>query len=210
VKYRHIAVEGPIGAGKTSLARRLAEHLEGDLLLEDAVDNPFLPRFYQDSKRYALATQLYFLFSRTAQLREAMREALFRRPLVTDYLLEKDQIFARINLDEDELVLYQRVYGDLKLQVPVPDLVIYLQAHPSTLLDRVRRRGIDFERLISEAYLVRLAEGYSRFFNQFDAAPVLIVNSDNLDFAHSQEDFDLLLERMSAMRSSREFFNRAA
>jgi deoxyadenosine/deoxycytidine kinase len=208
-RYRFIAVEGPIGAGKTSLARRLSDYLGASLLLEDVSDNPFLPRFYQDPKRHALATQLHFLFDRAHQLRDLFRLDTLRGTLVADFLLDKDRIFARLNLDDDEFRLYQKIYDDLNLQAPAPDLVIYLQARPDTLLDRVRKRGIAYERPMNAQYLTDLAEIYSRFFNQYEAAPVLIVNSETLNFATRDDDFHLLLERIESMRGSREFFSRA-
>ena len=206
-KYRYIAVEGPIGAGKTSLARLLAEKSGSMALLENPDANPFLPGFYDDSARYALPTQLFFLFQRVNQVRELSQADMFRRTTVADFILDKDPLFARLTLNDDELRLYQQMYAQLKPQAATPDLVIYLQASTETLIERVRRRGVSYERAISEDYLVRLAESYARFFYQYDAAPVLIVNSENLNFIDSAGDFDLLLERISAMRGVREFFS---
>jgi deoxyguanosine kinase len=206
-KYRYIAVEGPIGAGKTSLARLLAEKSGSTVLLEDPDANPFLPRFYDDSARYALATQLFFLFQRANQVRELSQADMFKRTTVADFILDKDLLFARLTLNDDELRLYQQIYAQLKPQSATPDLVIYLQASTERLIERVKRRGVSYERMISEDYLVRLAESYARFFYQYDAAPVLIVNSDNLNFVDSAGDFDLLLQRISAMRGAREFFS---
>lgn len=209
-RFRHIVVEGPIGVGKTSLARKLGEHLQAELLLENAADNPFLPRFYQDPKRYALSTQLHFLFDRARQVSQLAQGDLFRRSIVSDFLLDKDRLFARLNLDDDEYELYRKVYDDLALQAPAPDLVIYLQAPLEKLRERVKRRGIDYEQGMSADYLDRLASGYSEFFHHYDAAPVLMVNSENLNFVKSPGDFELLLERMEKMRGPREFFSRAA
>jgi len=206
-RLRYIAVEGPIGSGKTSLARRLAARLGADLLLEQPADNPFLARFYQDMARYALPTQLFFLFQRARQLEPLAQPDMFGRATVADFLLDKDPLFARITLSGDELALYQRIYESLKLRSPVPDLVIYLQAQPRVLIERVRRRAAQFERGISEEYLALLAEGYARFFYHYAAAPVLIVNSENLNFVERDADFDLLLERLRAMKSRREYFN---
>ena len=206
-KYRYIVVEGPIGAGKTSLARLLAEKSGSTPLLEDPGANPFLPGFYEDQARYALPTQLFFLFQRIQQIRALSQADLFRRATVADFMLDKDPLFARLTLNDDELSLYQQIYAQMKPQAAVPDLVIYLQASTETLIERVRRRAVNYERAISEDYLLRLAETYARFFYQYNAAPVLIVNSERLNFVDTPADFDLLLQRIAAMRGAREFFN---
>ncbi len=209
-RYRYIVVEGPIGVGKTSLARKLAERIDADTLLENATDNPFLPRFYLEPRRYALPTQLHFLFERSRQLRELAQADLFRGGTVSDFLIDKDMLFARLNLDDDEFDLYQKVYADLAPQAPTPDLVIYLQAPLDSLQARVKQRGVEFERGMAADYLRRLAASYSDFFHRYDAAPLLIVNSEHLNFAQSEADFELLLERVRKMRGPREFFSRAA
>ncbi|MBI1964918.1 MAG: deoxynucleoside kinase [Betaproteobacteria bacterium] len=206
-KYRYVVIEGPIGAGKTSLARVMGERTGGALLLEDPDANPFLPGFYQDRARYALPAQLYFLFQRSTQVRALSQPDLFARLTVADFMLDKDALFARLTLNDDEFALYRQVYASLKPRAPAPDLVIYLQATPETLIERVRRRGVAYERGIPDDYLVRLAEHYARFFCQYDAAPVLTVNSENLNFVDQPADFDLLLGRITAMRGPREFFS---
>ena len=206
-RYRYIAVEGPIGSGKTSLARRLAASLGTDLLLEQPAENPFLARFYQDMARFALPTQLFFLFQRIAQLRELAQMDLFSRLTVSDFLLEKDPLFARLTLSGDELALYQKIFDALQPQAPRPDLVVYLQADPATLYERVRRRNVEFERPITAEYLALLADSYNRFFYHFSGTPVLIVNSERLNFVRQESDLELLIERVGAMRGNREFFN---
>ena len=206
---RYIVVEGPIGAGKTSLARQLAEHIDGDMLLEQPEDNPFLPRFYDDMSRFALPTQLTFLFQRADQLRNLAQLDLFHRPTVSDFLLDKDPLFARLNLSDDEYALYEKVYRHLKPQTASPDLVVYLQAPVDTLLGRVRMRGVSFEQSIPDEYLARLADAYARFFYQYEDAPLLIINSERLNFVDNAAHFKMLLARIDSMRSRREFFNLA-
>ena len=209
-KARYIVVEGPIGVGKTSLARRLADHLQAPTLFEKPEENPFLSRFYQNMERYALQTQLFFLFQRMEQLREVMQDDLFSGRLVADFLIDKDPLFASMNLTDDEYALYRQIFTSLKLQAPAPDLVIYLQADADTLAERVRRCGIDAERRISEGYLARVVERYARFFYQYDASPLFIVNAEELNPVDSDEDFALLVERLGNMRSFREFFGYAS
>jgi deoxyguanosine kinase len=207
-KYRYIVVEGPIGAGKTSLALRMADCLNGTLLLEKPDENPFLEKFYDDIRRHALPTQLFFLFQRANQLQGVMQKDMFTKVTVSDFLLDKDQLFARLTLSDAEYDLYQQIYHHVQPQASTPDLVIYLQASPTTLIERVKRRGNTFEKNISEEYLWRLTESYTRFFHQYEDAPVMIINSENLNFVDSQEDFDLLLRQVNQMRGPREYFNR--
>src|SRR5450631_1746777 len=206
-KLHYVVVEGPIGAGKTSLARALARHLDADALLEAPEDNPFLQRFYEDMRRFALPTQLNFLFQRVDQIRGLTQLDMFRRTTVADFLLDKDPLFARLNLNDDEFALYDKVYSHLKPQTPTPDLVVYLQAPVMTLVDRVHKRGVEYERAISEHYLARLADAYTRYFYQYDEAPLLIVNSERLNFVDDPDHLRLLLGRIADMRGRREFFN---
>jgi deoxyguanosine kinase len=208
-RFRYLVVEGPIGAGKTSLAKRLAARLSADLVLEQPADNPFIAKFYQDMARYALPTQLFFLFQRAHMLEPLKQHDMFARAAVADFLLDKDLLFARVTLSGEEFALYQKIYDALAPQAPAPDLVIYLQAQPSVLIERVRRRAAGFERGISEEYLALLAESYARFFYHYAAAPVLIVNSENLNFVERDADFELLVSRVRGMKSRREFFNLA-
>ena len=206
-RYRHIVVEGPIGAGKTSLTRRLAERFGAAPVLEDPAGNPFLERFYREGRRYALPTQLYILFQRVNQQRDLAQRDLFSQALVGDFMLDKDPLFARMTLDDDELGLYLQIFESLRPQAPVPDLVIYLQAQPETLIERVRRRGVPMEAGISEDYLRTLAESYSRFFHHYDAAPLMIVNTERLNPVDRDEDFAMLVRQVAELRGRRSFFN---
>ena len=209
MKNRYIVVEGPIGCGKTSLANKLALKMGATTLLEDAASNPFLAQFYRDMRRYALPTQLFFLFQRVQQLEALKQPDLFAKPTVADFTLAKDPLFARMTLDDAEYQLYRQIYEHVKPQAPVPDLVIYLQASVNTLISRVKKRGNPVEHGIDEGYLRGLSEAYTRYFYDYSDGPLLIVNSEKLNFAEIPEHLDLLIERINAMRGGREFFNRA-
>lgn len=202
-----IAVEGPIGVGKTTLAKRLAETFSRDVVLEQAEQNPFLARFYKNPKQSALATQLFFLFQRAQQIQDMRQGDLFSPARVSDFLIAKDRLFARLNLDTDEYALYEKVYEQLTLDAPLPDLVIYLQAPTDVLMQRVRQRGISYEQSIDHNYLDKINAAYSEFFLYYDDAPLLIVNAAQIDFAHSERDFALLLEQIGSTRRGRHFFN---
>ena len=209
MKHRYLVVEGPIGCGKTSLAKRLAERTGANTLLEDAKANPFLAQFYRDMRRYALPTQLFFLFQRVSQLEALKQPDLFAQPTIADFSLGKDPLFARVTLDDAEYQLYRRIYDYVKPQAPVPDLVIYLQASVDTLVARVKKRGDPMESGIDEDYLRRLSEAYTRYFYNYADSPLLIVNSERLNFVDVPEHLDLLIERVEGLRGGREFFNRA-
>ena len=209
-KARYIVVEGPIGAGKTTLAKRLAERLNADVLLENPAANPFLGRFYQNAERWGLPTQIAFLFQRSEQLVDFSLHHDPARRVVSDFLLAKDPLFAELNLAEHELQLYRKRYERLKPSIRKPDLVIYLQAQPDILIQRLRHRGVEAERRMSEAYLQRVAEHYANFFHHYDAAPLFIVNAETLNPVDKDEDFELLYSRLHAMRSYREFFGYSA
>ena len=203
----YIVVEGPIGVGKTSLARRLAESFESDLLLEGADENPFLERFYQDPRSGALPAQLFFLLQRARQMQDMRQADMFRPVRVADFLIEKDRLFAELVLDAEELKLYEQVYEHVTIDAPVPDLVIYLQAPEDVLLKRIAKRGIRYERRIDASYLRRLSEAYTRMFHYYEAAPLLIVNAAHIDLVNSDEDYEALLEQIHLTTSGRQYFN---
>lgn len=206
-RFRHIVVDGPIGVGKTSLARRLAARLGAELLLEQADENPFLARFYADMPGYAFQTQLFFLFQRLRQCRAAAQPGMFARGLIADFLFAKDALFARLTLDDDEYRLYARMYAQVAPQVAAPDLVVWLQASPATLLQRIRRRGLRMEQDITEAYLQRLCDAYVEHFHADVGAPVLGIGTEAFNPAEVDADFERLVERIAAFRGRREFFN---
>lgn len=203
----YIVVEGPIGVGKTSLARRLAETYGGELMLEGADDNPFLQRFYKDPRNAALPTQMFFLFQRIEQLRELRQGDMFRPVRVADFLMEKDYLFAQLTLDEDELALYEQAYRHLVVETPRPDLVIYLQAPVPVLMERIAKRQRHYEQHIDSAYLQRLIDAYAHFFHQYHDAPLLIVNAANIDLVSNDMDYNALLEQIQQVRSGCHYFN---
>lgn len=204
---RYIAVEGPIGVGKTTLSKRLAETLNYPLLLEPASENPFLDRFYRDPKANALPTQLFFLLHRLQQMQDISSGDLVEPNLVADFLLEKDRLFAELTLDADEYKLYEQIYASMRVSAPTPDLVIYLQAPTRVLQHRIRARGIQYEKYIDEGYLERLTDSYAQFFHFYEDAPLLIVNAAELDLADNQNHYDELLEEILAKRTPRQYFN---
>lgn len=203
----YIAVEGAIGVGKTTLARRLAASFNYEMLAEDAGENPFLERFYTNPREAALATQLFFLFQRAQKLAELKQRDIFQPVRVADFLIEKDPLFARINLDADEYALYEKVYRQLTIDAPRPDLVIYLQASTDVLLERIEQRGIAYEQSIGADYLERLNDVYSQFFLYYDDAPLLIVNASAIDLADGERDFSQLVDYLLDIRSGRHYFN---
>lgn len=204
---RFIVVEGPIGVGKTTLARRLAETFGSELMLEGVDENPFLERFYQDPRSAALPTQLFFLFQRARQLQSWRQGDMFAPVRVADFLMQKDRLFAQLTLDDDELRLYEQAYEHLTLDAPLPDLVIYLQAPVEVLLERIGRRSRSYERQLSADYLRRVAEAYTQFFYQYDQTPLLIVNATDINLAQGDADYAQLLEQVRSMRSGRHYFN---
>ncbi|MCG8427247.1 MAG: deoxynucleoside kinase [Chromatiales bacterium] len=205
----YIVVEGPIGVGKTSLVKRLSESFACDTLLEAAEENPFLERFYSDGGSAAFPTQLFFLFQRNQQLERLRQADLFRQGLVADFMLEKDRLFAEVNLDPEELNLYQQVYQRLAMEAPAPDLVVYLQAPVDVLVQRIKRRSRHEERHIDSGYLQRLSDAYTHFFHQYDRSPLLIVNAATINPVDRDEDYQLLLEQIRSISRGKHYFNPA-
>ncbi|MDP1660128.1 MAG: deoxynucleoside kinase [Methylotenera sp.] len=206
-KYPYIVIEGPIGCGKTTLAKMLADQFPVDYLSEKAESNPFLPRFYQDAQRYSLPTQLFFLFQRANQIKDLSQRDMFAKPIIADFFLEKDPLFARLNLDDEEYALYHQIYQHLQLKAPKPDLVIYLQTPIDALMERIEERSVSYEQDIPREYIERLANAYSEFFHNYDASPVLIVNNQKLNILKNDGALDLLLNRIMQIKGQREFFN---
>jgi deoxyguanosine kinase len=202
-----IVVEGPIGVGKTSLARRLAETFGSELLLEGAADNPFLERFYRNPRVAALQTQLYFLLQRAQQMEELRQADMFEPVRVADFLMDKDRLFARLTLDNEEYRIYEQVYAHLAPDVPSPDLVIYLQAPVDVLMKRIAKRGIAYERAMETAYLRSLCEAYTKFFHFYDEAPLLIVNAAEINLVENECDYQNLVEQVGQMKRGRHYFN---
>ena len=206
-KFPFIVVEGPIGSGKTTLARMLAEKFSTQLLTEKVEENPFLARFYDDPKRYALQTQIFFLFQRARQIVDISQIDMFSQPITADFFLEKDPLFARLNLNDEEYALYHQIFQQLQLESPKPDLVIYLQTPVSALTERIAERNIKYENNIQPEYLERLATAYSEYFHTYDAAPVLIVNNEKLNIIKDEAALNLLVDRIDQFQGCREYFN---
>ena len=207
---RYIAIEGPIGVGKTALARRLAEALSAELVLEEVDENPFLERFYRDGRSAALPAQMFFLFARARQI-EALRQSdLFAATRISDYLFTRDRLFAELNLDTEELKLYDQIVANLDVEPPVPDLVIYLQASVDALMQRLARRNATYDRFVERAYLERLTDAYARFFHTYDEGPLLIVNASVIDPVNNDADFQQLFQQIERTTGGRHFFNPVA
>ncbi len=206
-RFPYIVVEGPIGSGKSTLAKILADRFGVNFISEKAEKNPFLPKFYEDMKRYALSTQLFFLFQRADQIQKISQKDMFKESTIADFFLEKDPIFAKINLDEEEFNLYHQIFSHLQLKAPKPDLIIYIQTSIETLEKRIKDRSIDFEMDISTEYLEAISESYSQFFHSYDRSPVLIINNENLNILKDKNAIDLLISRIMNIKSNREFFN---
>lgn len=208
--FQYIVVEGPIGVGKTSLAKRLAADFSAELFLERAEENPFLADFYRNTAQYALSTQLHFLLQRARQVEDFHLNDLFRNICVADFMIEKDRLFAELTLPDEELKLYEQIYTHLTFNAPTPDLVIYLQAPVDSLRQRITRRGIDYEQPIREDYLARLGDSYSRFFLDYDKSALLTVNTETLDLVNREADYQSLLDKINGIRSGRHYFNQSS
>ena len=210
-RFRYIVIEGPIGVGKTSLAKKLAQDLGSDLLLEKPEENPFLGNFYRNPRQYALPTQLQFLLQRAQQVQDFRQADLFRgQQTVADFMVDKDALFAQMTLSKDELALYQQIYAHLTLDAPRPDLVIYLQAPIATLRERIARRGIDYEQSIRDDYLARLSESYTRFFYHYDEGALLTVNTQSVDLINNNDDYQAMLEKIRDIHGGRHYFNQSS
>lgn len=207
---RYIAIEGPIGAGKTALARRLAESLSADLVLEEIEENPFLERFYRDGRSAALPAQMFFLFARARQIEQLRQPDLFSSVRISDYLFTRDRLFAELNLDPDELKLYDQIAANLAVEAPVPDLVIYLQASVDAIMRRLAKRDSHYDRFVDRRYLERLTDAYSRFFHAYDDGPLLIVNASQIDPVHNEADYEQLFHQIERTTGGRHFFNPVA
>lgn len=204
---RFIVVEGPIGVGKTSLAKRLAESLSGNLILEEVESNPFMDRFYQDGHGGSLPAQLFFLFQRAKKLESMRQSDLFSSINIADFHIEKDKLFASINLDPSELSLYEQIYEKMDIKKSIPDLVIYLQASPDILLHRIAHRGVETEKFIDRNYLERLVETFASHYHNYNESPLLIVNTTSIDIINNEEDYDQLLNQILSTTVGRHFFN---
>mgnify|MGYP001817767592 FL=1 len=207
---RYIAIEGPIGVGKTGLAKRLAENLSADLVLEEVEENPFLERFYRDGRSAALPAQMFFLFARARQIEDLRQSDLFASVRISDYLFTRDRLFAELNLDAEELKLYDQIADNRAVDAPVPDLVIYLQASVDALMQRLVRRNSNYDRYVDRAYLEKLTDAYARFFHAYDDGPLLIVNASQIDPVNNDADFEQLFQQIERTTGGRHFFNPVA
>ena len=209
-RFRYIVVEGPIGVGKTSLARKLAQEFDGELLLEKPEENPFLADFYRSPRQYALSAQLHFLLQRAQQVQDFGQADMFHGAWVADFMVDKDRLFAQMTLNSDELALYEQIYAHLTMNAPRPDLVIYLQAPLATLRERITRRGIGYEQQIRDSYLLRLSESYTRFFHDYDDSALLTVNTQAIDLINNTDDYRAIVDKIGDIQSGRHYFNQSS
>jgi deoxyadenosine/deoxycytidine kinase len=204
--FRYVVIEGPIGVGKTSLAKLLAKEFDARCILEKPEENPFLPHFYQERKKYAFQTQIFFLLNRFQQQKEIAQLDLFNQVTLCDYIFAKDRIFASINLDDHELALYEQIFGLLNVQIPTPDLVIFLQARPEVLIHRIKSRNVTYEKEIDLEYLKTLTDAYNYFFFHYEESPLLVVNTSEIDFVNRKEDFSQLVREIKQMKRGTAYF----
>ncbi len=207
---RYIAIEGPIGVGKTALAKRLAASLGADTILEEVEENPFLERFYRDGRSAALPAQMFFLFARARQIEDMRQSDLFSTVRISDYLFTRDRLFAELNLDADELRLYDQIADNLAIDAPVADLVIYLQASVDVIMQRLVRRNSSYDRFVERPYLEKLIDAYARFFHTYDDGPLLIVNASQIDPINNDADYEQLFQQIQNTTGGRHFFNPVA
>lgn len=206
IPQNYIVIEGPLGVGKTSLAVKLAERINGQTLLENTEDNPFLDKFYQNPRRYAFQIQMFFLLRRYQHSMEISQKGLFKSAVVSDYLFDKDRIFARTNLDDNEFWLYEQLFQLLKKRIPPPDLVIFLQANTEILMQRIRKRDMEYERAINFKYLDEINQAFNDFFFHYTDAPMLVVNASNIDFVNIPEDFEDLVNEIRKIKSGTQYY----
>ena len=204
---KYIAIEGPIGVGKTSLSNKLALEWDADLILENVDDNPFLSKFYKNQREVSLQTQLYFLLTRTRQVQSFKQQDIFSKTRVSDFMLQKDRLFAQVTLNNEEYDLYDQLYSYMTVDIPKPDLLIYLQAPVDILVKRIKRRGRNFEKYITVDYLEKLNAMYLKFFNSYSGSPLLIVNAEDIDFVNNKIDYENLLNKIYSIESGRHYFN---
>ena len=204
---KYIVIEGPIGVGKTSLANKLALEWDAELILENVDDNPFLSKFYKNQREVSFQTQLYFLLTRTRQVQSFKQQDIFSKPRVSDFMLQKDRLFAQVTLNNEEYDLYDQLYSYMTVDIPKPDLLIYLQAPIEVLMKRIRKRGRDFEKYITSQYLENLNSTYLRFFNSYNGSPLLVVNAEDIDFVNNANDYKNLLNKIYSIDNGKHYFN---
>jgi deoxyguanosine kinase len=204
---KYIVIEGPIGVGKTSLANKLSLEWDAELILENVDDNPFLSKFYKNQREVSLQTQLYFLLTRTRQVQSFKQQDIFAMTRVSDFMLQKDRLFAQVTLSNEEYDLYDQLYSYMTVDIPKPDLLIYLQAPIEVLIKRIKKRGRNFEKYITSSYLEKLNSMYLKFFNTYDSSPLLIVNAEDIDFVNNEIDYKNLLDKIYSIEKGKHYFN---
>ena len=207
ITSKYIVIEGPIGVGKTSLANKLSLEWDAELILENVDDNPFLSKFYKNQREVSLQTQLYFLLTRTRQVQALKQQDIFDKTRVSDFMLQKDRLFAQVTLNNEEYDLYDQLYSYMTVDIPKPDLLIYLQAPIDILIKKIKKRGRSFEKYITDSYLEKLNSMYLKFFNNYEGSPLLIVNAEDIDFVNNKVDYQNLLEKIYSIDKGKHYFN---